>query len=200
MPARPVPSIAFLCAALAAASAAPLAAQAPPPGFTVETLFDGGLARASCMTFLPDGRLLLGERNTGKIRVFAAGQLLPDAWATLPTLTSPGTEQGLLGIAADPGFLQNRFVYVYASSPDGVENRIFRLKDANGTGIDATLLTAPGQIPGFGIHNGGRMCFGLDGRLYVGTGDAGRPLLAQDPASQAGKMLRFTVPDLGVPP
>lgn len=186
---------------LAAAFAllAPVAAQSPPPGFVYRSLSDGVLDRASCMAFLPDGRLLVGERCTGRIRVYADDAVAPAAWATVPTVNAPSTEQGLLGIAVDPGFLTNAFVYVYFTDASGAENRIARLQEVRGLGRKLQVLTPPGLIPAWGIHNGGRLCFGSDGCLYAGVGDVATPQQAPNPAFNTGKVLRFTAPQLTVP-
>lgn len=66
-------------------------------------------------------------------------------------------EQGLAGIAADPDFLNNRFVYVYYTATSGTECRIARLQEAGGIGTNFTVLTAPGALPSQLYHNGGTM-------------------------------------------
>lgn len=177
----------------------PAAAQGLPSGFSYQTLSDNEIDRACNMAFLPDGRLLITERNTGRIRVFANGQLAPNAWATVATVSDPSTEQGLLGIAVDPGFLTNGYVYVYFTTPNRTENRVGRFRDVGGVGTDLTILTAPGQIPTGNIHNGGRMCFGLDGKLYIATGDIGQASQANSFVTPAGKILRYSVPNLTIP-
>jgi glucose/arabinose dehydrogenase len=103
-------------------------------------------------------------------------------------------ESGLLGLAIDD---QNR-LYVYSTAADG--NRIQRF---NVTGVPGSLgLGAPQDIisgiPSASYHDGGRIAFGPDGMLYAAVGDAGRGGAAQDPGSNAGKILRMT-PDGSVP-
>lgn len=189
----------LLAAAVLAASTS-LSAQNPPPGFTYQTLVDGPLSSAVAMAFLPDGRLLLAERQTGLIRQFRNGALDPSPWATVPA-DSGGvyTEAGLVGIAVDPGFLSNRYVYVYYRESSG-SNRIARLQEVGGVGTNLTVLTAAGALGGNLYHNGGAMVFGHDGRLYVAVGDALGAAHAQNPAQWIGKVLRFAVPNLTVPP
>jgi glucose/arabinose dehydrogenase len=177
-----------------------LSAQSPPPGFAYETLVDGPLNSATAMAFTPDGRLLITERATGNVRVFANGALQAAPWATI-AVASGGSwaEQGLLGIAVDPGFLTNGFVYVFYTDASGSENRIARLQDVGGVGANLTVLSPAGSLPSVQYHNGGSLVFGHDGTLFVGTGDALAGSNAQNPASWLGKVLRFTVPNLGIP-
>lgn len=176
-------------------------AQNPPIGFTYQSVSAGQLTAASAMAFAPDGRLFVCERTSGRIRVLQDGMLRPQPWATVPTIVHLQSEQGLLGIAVDPGFLHNGFVYVYYTTPDRAENRIARLRDVGGSGTGLTVLTPPLAIPNGGAwnHSGGRMVFGRDGRLFVGTGDRAVPQVAQDTADWCGKVLRFAVPDLDIP-
>jgi glucose/arabinose dehydrogenase len=97
-------------------------------------------------------------------------------------------EGGLLGVAIDPRFGQgNDFVYFYFTTSSGMKVARYRLR---GTRLrrDATILDGIEAGP---IHDSGRIRFGPDGRLYVSTGDAGRPELAQDPRSRNGKYLRL---------
>jgi glucose/arabinose dehydrogenase len=185
--------------AAVAAFAACLAAQNPPAGFAYQTL-TVGLQSATAMAFLPDGRLLVTERTTGDVRVFADGALRAAPWATIATNSSGSwAERGLLGIAVDPAFLTNRFVYVFYTDPSGAENRIARLTDSGGVGTNPTILNPAGSIPAILYHNGGAMVFGQDGTLFVATGDAMSSNDAQNPASWLGKVLRFDVPNLTVP-
>lgn len=187
-------------AAFTVASAAPLCAQNPPPGFTYQTLSDGNLQSATAMAFLPDGRLLITERATGRIRLFADGALQASPWATIPVASGGSwAEQGLLGIAVDPAFLSNGFVYVFYTDASGSENRIARLHENGGVGTNLTVLSPNGSIPAVLYHNGGTMVFGHDGTLFVGTGDALGGSNAQDMQSWLGKVLRFHVPNLTIP-
>ena len=152
------------------------------------------------MAFLPDGRLLLTERSSGRIREVRGGQVQAAPWATIQVFDGGEyAEQGLLGIAIDPGFLLNRFVYVFYTDPNGVENRIARLQEVNGVGANLTVLTPNDAIPSFTYHNAGAMVFGVDGTLFVATGDRLVPANAQDATTWCGKVLRFEVPNLTVP-
>ena len=147
------------------------------------------------IAFAPDGRIFFTER-VGRIRVVEDGTLLATPFAT-PEVTAIG-EGGLLGVALDPQFEENSLVYVYHTYTEGrrIFNKIIRFKDSGNRGVEP--LTIIDQIPGARNHNGGRIKFGPDGKLYVGTGEAGRRELAQDLNSLGGKILRIN-PDGSIP-
>ena len=153
---------------LALSLAALAVAQNPPTGFTYQTLVSGPLNGATAMAFLPDGRLFLTERTTGQIRVFANGVLQAAPWATVPVFGGGSyAEQGLIGIAVDPGFLTNHYVYVFYTDASGIENRIGRLQEVNGVGTNLTVLSPNGALDSRTLHNGGPLLFGNDGKLFV---------------------------------
>jgi aldose sugar dehydrogenase len=150
------------------------------------------------LAFLPNNQMLVTERP-GRVRLVQNGELRPEPIATIPV--SDRGEGGLLGIAAHPDFASNRFFYVYFTADDNgtAVNRVERWQlAANGLSAtrDRTILD---NIPVAQFHNGGRIRFGPDGLLYIGTGDARVPDLSQDVNSLAGKILRVT-PDGEVPP
>jgi glucose/arabinose dehydrogenase len=190
-----------LAAFVLAFSPAVLCAQTLPPGFTYQLITDNQLVQACAMAFAPDGRLFVCERTTGNIRVVQDGFLLNGNWATVPCALNNGGDHGLLGIAIDPGFLTNRYVYVYYTTTDQLQNRIARFEDVGGVGVNFTILSPNGAIPTGSIpnHNGGRMVFGRDGTLFVGTSDRTDITTPQSMNSWNGKVLRFTVPNLGIP-
>lgn len=147
--------------------------------------------------FLPNGDMLVTERP-GRVRLVQNGQLRPEAVATI-NVTARG-EGGLLGIAMHPDFASNRFFYVYytADTADASVNRVERWQlapDGSRATRDRIILD---DIPVAQFHNGGRIRFGPDGMLYIGTGDARDPQLSQDVSSLAGKILRVT-PEGDVP-
>lgn len=192
---RSTARVAVLACLIAAATA-----QSPPSGFTYQTLVDGPLNNATAMAFTPDGKLLLTERTTGQIRVYENGALRATPWATVP-VNGGGSyaEQGLLGIAVDPGFLSNHFVYVFYTDSTGLQNRIGRLQEQNGVGTNFTVLSPNGALDSRTLHNGGPLVFGMDGTLFVATGDYQDSTRPQNLASWNGKILRFEVPNLTVP-
>lgn len=171
-----------------------LAALPAVPAVPV-TVVARGLEVPWGIAFAPDGRAFVTERP-GRIRLLRAGRLEPDPVATLPV--AHAGEGGLLGVALHPQFPRHPYVYVYYTyAAQGLRNRIERLREQGGRLVrDRVILDG---IPGARIHDGGRIAFGPDGMLYVGTGDAAERQLAQNPSSLGGKILRLT-PDGGVPP
>ncbi len=143
------------------------------------------------IAFLPNGNWLVTERP-GRIRLVRRGVLQSTPVATV-VVGEPG-EGGLLGIALHPRFFENRFFYVYytTAKTSGEVNRVERFKlsgdDAHAT-ADKVIID---DIPAGPFHDGGRIHFGPDRMLYVGTGDGRSSDLAQDNNSLAGKLLRLT--------
>jgi glucose/arabinose dehydrogenase len=128
----------------------------------------------------------------GRVRLLRGGALEPAPVATLDT--AERGEGGLLGIAADPDFARNRRFYLYATvekdgRPVNQLSRWVLSEDARSARQEKVLLDG---IAAERYHDGGRIRFGPDGYLYVGTGDAGEPKRSQDPKSPNGKILRVT--------
>jgi len=149
------------------------------------------------MAFAPDGRLFYTEKETGRIRIVQDGKLLPDPFATLHV--EGGGESGLLGLALDPAFATQPYVYVYYTSADDGRNHIARIRaddaDPDRGGPPDQLIAL---LQASGIHNGGDIVFGVDGKLYAAVGETGEDGLAQDPNSVGGKILRLN-PDGSIP-
>src|SRR4051794_13391414 len=189
----------LICAVVAAiALAAPPAGGATlPPGFQ-EVVVASGLSSPTAMQFAPDGRLFVAEQG-GRLRVIKNGALLSTPFVTV-TVSSAG-ERGLLGVAFDPNFATNHFVYIYytATSPS-VHNRISRLT-ANGdvavAGSEVVLLELD-NLSSATNHNGGALAFGADGKLYAAVGENANGANAQSTSNVLGKMLRIN-PDGTIP-
>jgi glucose/arabinose dehydrogenase len=163
----------------------------------------GGLKSATNMEFSPDGRLFVLEQ-AGKILIIKNGELLPTPFLTLAQVDS-SAEGGLLGLAFDPQFNTNGHFYVYyTKTGDPSTNQVsrFTVSATNPDTADPNSeLLILGGIPSdldLKQHNGGQMQFGLDGKLYVATGDANAPSDAQSLETLAGKILRID-PDGSVP-
>jgi len=158
----------------------------------------GPLDWPTAYVFARDGRIFFAERFTGHIRVIRDGALLPSPFATLPGTATAG-EQGLLGLALDPGFPTVPWVYAYQTyaPPSGpVYSRILRIRADGDVGGTPEAVLAP--IPAAGFHNGGVIAFGPDDKLYALVGDAGDSQAAQDLRVLNGKTLRMN-PDGSVP-
>jgi glucose/arabinose dehydrogenase len=130
------------------------------------------------LAFRPDGSALVAERNTGRILEIAPGGEPREVYR-VPGVESGG-EGGLLGLA-----VRDDWVYAYFTA--AADNRIIRFKVAGGE----PEVIFDGITRG-GRHNGGRIAFGPDGMLYVGTGDASEESRSQDRADPSGKILRLT--------
>src|SRR5207249_2969839 len=150
-----------------------------------------GLEAPWAIDLAPDGRLFVTERP-GRVRVIKDGVLDPTPWATIAVRAAPDQESGLLGLAVDPDFATNSYVYVYytyTGTGGRRQNRLERMRDVNGRGErDKVLLEG---IAGADIHDGGRVKFGPDGKLYLTVGEAGNEALAQNVSSPNGKILRL---------
>ena len=167
-----------------------LDAATVPTGFT-DTQWVTGLAAPTAMAFAPDGRLFVCQQ-AGALRVIKNGQLLATPFVNI-TVNSAG-ERGLLGIAFDPNFAANQYIYLYytATSP-AIHNRISRFT-ANGdvavSNSEITILDLD-NLTSATNHNGGAMHFGIDGKLYVAVGENATSSNAQTLNNLLGKVLRM---------
>lgn len=140
------------------------------------------------IAFLPDGSILVTERTGAVLHINTE----TGARTTVFTHTEQNGEGGLLGIVLHPQFAANSYVYLYMTAPgpnNETINRTVRYTYANETLTQDREII--GNIPGATYHDGGRMEFGPDGKLYITTGDATRGPLAQDKKSLGGKILRI---------
>jgi glucose/arabinose dehydrogenase len=179
----PAPSLAAPTSAAPPSSAAPAPPGDPDLDADPETLATGidvpwGLA------FLPDGSALVAERDKARIMQITPGQE-PRVAYRVPDVDAAG-EGGLLGVALARDYAQTRWVYAYLTAEE--DNRIVRFKLGSN---DKPEVVFDGLAKA-GNHNGGRIAFGPDGMLYVGTGDAAEPDRSQNPSSPNGKILRLT--------
>lgn len=181
-----------------AATTAPARTPSPSPTPVpkVPTIRDevvqSGLSLPWDVAFLPDGRMLVSER-VGNLLVFENGE--PNA-RRVANLAVPGIraqgESGLMGIAVDPDFGRNGFVYVCASRTDQGQwlNQILRFRlEPNSMALDGYVIRE--GMRAATIHDGCRLVFGPDGKLWATMGESGQARLAQDPNSLNGKVLRL---------
>ena len=175
--------------ALSMSARATVQAASLPSGFT-ETLVASGMSSPTAMAMAPDGRLFVCQQN-GRLRVIKNGALLSTPFVII-NVDSNG-ERGLLGVAFDPDFNSNGYVYVYyttASSP--THNRVSRFT-ANGdvavAGSEVAILDLNNLSAS--NHNGGALHFGPDGKLYIAVGENAVPSNAQTLNNLLGKILRI---------
>lgn len=184
----------------AATASSGLATLAPGPGVTplrIEVVADN-LRAPWGLAFLPDGEALVTERP-GRVRLIGADRLIaPELVLTVPDVLAD-TKLGLMGIELDPDFATDPWVYLACGyrEGDGKAVRISRYRWTGEALVEPeTLLEG---VPAQFNHSGGRLRFGPDKTLYITTGDADRPPIAQDLGSLGGKVLRInrdgSVPD-----
>lgn len=204
-------------------------APSPPPaskGPALETtlglqtelfVFDARFPVA--LAFAPDGRLFYNELQTGKVRIVTPeGEVLEEPFVKIEDMALvPESEWGLIGLALDPEFESNRFVYVYYTQfvrdypanegheflpAEVAKPVVVRFTDVENHGVDPTLIlgdlpeTVPTSRP---VHIGGNIHFGPDGYLYVTIGDMRQGDPAHDLGSLRGKILRVDKQDGSAP-
>ena len=160
----------------------------------VDVIVDG-LNNPWEIVFGPEGEIFFTERDgrIWKIENFEEAKVIE----TFPK--SGSMEGGTLGLALHPDFKNNQKIYIYQTN---LELEFFQNKVFSFT-VDGDALTDKqvviDNIPGAPWHDGGRIKFGPDGKLYITTGDAINPGWSQDLSSLAGKILRInpdgTIPD-----
>jgi len=162
------------------------AQEYPDLGVKVETVAEN-LDIPWSIAWAPDGTIFFTERN-GNLRVIQDETVLEKP---ILSLKVGGVEGGLLGIALDPNYSDNHYIYLYYTYNNFLEtkNKVVRYTESNLILSEDRVVIE--NIPGGPFHDGGRMKFGPDGKLYITTGDAGNAELAQDKNSIAGKILRI---------
>ncbi|MFW5720492.1 MAG: PQQ-dependent sugar dehydrogenase [Candidatus Dojkabacteria bacterium] len=162
--------------------------------FSVEPVVEG-LKVPWDIVFTSPERMLITER-TGAIRQVVQGELREAPLIVFQEVRGTG-EEGLMGMALDPEYDTNKFIYISYAYPDNNSYtvRVSRLID-NGNNLREEVLID--GIPAARNHAGSRIAFGPDNKLYITTGDALNAELAQDRESLAGKILRLN-PDGSVP-
>jgi glucose/arabinose dehydrogenase len=168
-----------------------------PTDFT-ETQLAAGLTNPTAMALAPDGRLFVCQQG-GQLRVVKDGALLATPFVSL-TVSSTG-ERGLLGVAFDPNFATNNFVYVYytATTP-AIHNRVSRFTangDVAAVGSEVIIFDL-NNLSSATNHNGGAIHFGPDGRLYIAVGENANSANSQTLSNLLGKILRIN-PDATIP-
>lgn len=178
----------FLLIIIIALSFVPVvfAQEFPELGVKVETVAEK-LTIPWAIDWTPDGKIFFTERN-GNLRVIE-NEILSEK--PLLSIGVGGVEGGMLGIAVDPNYSENSYIYLYYTYNEflSTTNKVVRYI-VNGDSVSEDKIIIDG-IPGGPFHDGGRIKFGPDGKLYITTGDAGNSDLSQDLNSLAGKILRI---------
>jgi glucose/arabinose dehydrogenase len=159
---RLLPPIVVLAVALA-----PSVARAQE-GFEREV---DGFGFAVNLAFAPEGTMFVADKDRGEIRIVRDGEILDEPFVALPVQVTVN-ETGLLGVAVDPSFPDEPWVYAYYTGTDAVNHLVrIRAEGDLGTEIQPLLDLLPATA---GWHNGGDLSFGPDGKLYVSVGDGHR--------------------------
>lgn len=159
----------------------------PPTNFQTTQIIGSGLEGPSGFEIAPDGRIFILERE-GKIRIYKDGQLLEEPFANLPS-TATG-DRGLIGIAFDPNFSINHYVYFYYTALD-TRNRLVRFNAEGDIGTDGPVILYETTELSNLLHVGGSIRFGADDKIYLAIGDNGYPPNAQNLTNPYGKILRL---------
>ncbi|MEM8794371.1 MAG: PQQ-dependent sugar dehydrogenase [Pseudomonadota bacterium] len=157
--------------------------------FRVEVLTNA-LANPWGMAFLPDGRILITEKNS-RLRLFANGQL-SDPLSGLPDIAVVG-QGGLLDVAVDPDFSDNRMVYLSYSEPGdgGYGTAVLRGRLGERGLSDTEVIFRQNRKTSSGRHFGSRFTFARDKTLFITLGDRADRPSAQDPFDHSGSVLRI---------
>ncbi|PWK75361.1 glucose/arabinose dehydrogenase [Mucilaginibacter oryzae] len=156
-------------------------------GFKIDTLVTNVIVPWQ-ITFLPDSSMLFTER-AGRVRIYRNKKLLPKPALTISDVALD-KKTGLLGMCLHPAFAQNKWIYVASNYTDNnrIRVRVARYAFRNDSLVNPFTIIK--DIPGNQNHTGCRLVFGPDKKLYITTGDADQPILAQDLKALNGKILR----------
>ncbi len=166
----------------------PPLSEVPTGNLGLETVYEG-LNTPVAFAFAPDGRIFYNELQAGDVRIIKDGTVLPTPFVSINVVGQ--NEMGLRGLALDPNFGAEPFVYVFYTYPEvnGTFNRLSRFPALGDVaGREEVLLN---RLPANDFHNSGRVGFGPDGFLYASLGDTGDKLQSQDPQTLPGKILRL---------
>ncbi|MGX5819498.1 CBM96 family carbohydrate-binding protein [Chitinophaga lutea] len=161
-------------------------AQTLPANFQ-RVLVTGGLTGPTSFAQLPDGRILICQQN-GQLRVFKNNALLATPAISLSVNTSG--ERGLIGIAVDPNFSTNSYIYLYYTSSSGPHNRVSRFTMAGDLAQNELAILDMPTLSAI-YHNGGGLAFDNTGKLLVAVGDNKVGTNSSNLNSYLGKVLRI---------
>lgn len=172
------------------------ASAAPPEGFQTNLIISEGLNQPTGFEIAPDGRMFILQR-TGEVMVYKNGEILPEPFVVLPSEASG--DRGLAGIALDPDYETNHYVYFYYTSSADLLNYLVRFEAWEDVATSPPLVLYHTYEPSGWLHIGGTVQFGPDGKIYLSIGDNGNAENAQDLGNPHGKIIRLnkdgSVPD-----
>ncbi|HET7480892.1 MAG TPA: PQQ-dependent sugar dehydrogenase [Rubrobacteraceae bacterium] len=166
-----------------------------PTGFT-QTRVATGLDNPTAMAFAPDGRIFVNQQG-GKLRVIKNGTLLAAPAIDLTSRIDARGERGLLGVAFDPGFSSNHWIYLYytrkAAGSVPAHNRVARFRVVGDRLVASSqkVILDLNNLSSATNHNGGAIHFGSDRKLYVAVGENANGDNSQSFKNLLGKMLRI---------
>jgi len=160
-----------------------------PTGYEIIPIVSSGIGSPTGFALIDDGRVLVTQQ-TGALRIVQNGTLVATPALSL-TVDSSG-ERGLLGVAVDPSFASNNYIYVYYTVPGSpAHNRVSRFTLTGNTAGSELILLELNNLTSATNHNGGALHFGADGKLYIATGDNATGSNAQVLTNLHGKILRI---------
>ncbi|WP_322936371.1 PQQ-dependent sugar dehydrogenase [Nocardioides bizhenqiangii] len=184
----------LLLAALVPIETPAAGATTPPSGFQATVVANNQIFAPTLMSFTPEGRIVVAQQN-GKVKVWSGGGVSTTPYLSLTVESS--SDRGILGIAYDPNYAANHYVYVYYHRPTptihGVISRfVVRPDGLSADPATETVLYEMDSLNFTGVHTGGSLKFGPDGKLYVSVGDDRRGIdVSHSLASDLGKVLRL---------
>lgn len=161
---------------------------AVPDGFQTSLLIGSGLNAPTAIEFAPDGRLFILEQS-GAVKIYKNGSVLPTPFTSLPAFAN--ADRGLLGIAFDPEFNINHYVYFYYVDKDDLFHKIVRFNATGDVGTEGPVVIYDSGVQAGTNHAGGTIQFGPDGKLYLGIGDSNQSGIVQNLSNPFGKIIRI---------
>jgi glucose/arabinose dehydrogenase len=141
------------------------------------------------MEFAPDGRLFIAEKN-GTVRAITPDGKVSDPILTLANIDASG-ERGLLGLALDPNFAENGYLWAFYTRGDALVNRVSRFTVTDDKAVDEQVsFEFKIAFETSTILNGGGLHFGPDGMLYISAGSTNNVFASNEPDSPQGKLHR----------
>ncbi len=157
--------------------------------YNTDTLITG-LPRPVSFSFMPANKIIITLKDSTARVYDQNGAFLKTFWNFKDSLYSAGQESGVLGVCVDPNFNSNHYLYIYYTHLTPASIRVVRFTESNNSGTNPVVILNIVQVQS-GIHYGGNMHFGRDGKLYISVGTGGNNTDAQLLTTPRGKILRI---------